>query len=95
MLRRDCEHNHARYTDLPSLPIKRKIFCFFGVFFKSSAFQIYFEVLPLFPNYTGHSKYVDIHMKVLLLSTSFVISVLFGDVEMDRLILCHRQIKYR
>ena len=34
---------------------------------------------------------------LLLISTSFVISVLFGDVktEKNRLILCHRQIKYR
>ena len=23
---------------------------------KSSAFPIYFEILPLFPNFTGHSK---------------------------------------
>ena len=36
-------------------------------------------------------------LEVLLFSTSFVISVLFGDVETDknRLILCDRQIKYR
>ena len=35
--------------------------------------------------------------KVLSVVTSFVISVLFGDAEpgKNRLILCHRQIKYR
>ena len=38
-------------TDLPSLPIKRKNVGFFG------AFPIYFEILPLFPNFTGHRKY--------------------------------------
>ena len=27
-----------------------------GSFFKSSAFPIHFEILPLFPNFTGHSK---------------------------------------
>ena len=27
---------------------------------------------------------IDIHMKVLLFSTSFVISVLFGDVETEK-----------
>ena len=37
------------------------------------------------------------HTEVLLFSTIFVISVRFGDVETEknRLILCHRQIKYR
>ena len=28
-----------------------------GIFFKSSAFPVYLEILQLFPNFTGHSKY--------------------------------------
>ena len=40
---------------------------------------------------------IDRHIEVLLFSTSFVISVQFGDVktEKNRRILGHRQVKYR
>ena len=56
---------------------------------------IFFENLPLFPFLTGHSKYTT-YKHILLFSTRFVISLHFGDVEMEKngLILCHRQIKY-
>ena len=66
---------NSMFTDLPCLPIKRKMFRFHGGFFKSSAFLIYFEI----PNFTGHS------IEVLIFSTSFVISVLFADVKREKI----------
>ena len=61
-----------------------------GRFFKSSAFPIYFEILPLF---LAMANRIHRRIEVLLFSTSFLISVLCGDVETEnRLILCHRQI---
>ena len=57
----------------------------FGRFFlEIFRFPIYFEIFPLFSElYTGYSI-IDI-ADVLLFSTSFVISVLFGDVKTDKI----------
>ena len=69
---------------------------FFHLIFTPSRFKK--KNVVLFPNFTGlNSNNIHSHIEVLLFSTSFVISVVFCDVKMEnnRLILCHRQIKYR
>ena len=43
-------------TDLPSLSINGRYSAFREFLFKSSAFLIYCEILPLFPNFTGYSR---------------------------------------
>ena len=66
------KHRPAKSSDKADLLL-------LGIFFKPSAFPIYFEILPLFPNLTGPSKSNILTLEVWLFSSSFVISVQFGD----------------
>ena len=62
---------------------------------RSSAFTVvFFNLLPFLFIFKLFSFF---HLEVLSFSTSFVISVLFGDIEMkkNRLIQGYRQIQYR
>ena len=65
---------------LPSLPIKRNIFRIWA-FFEIFRFPDLFWNSAAFYHWSLQIIYIYIYMKVLLFSTSFVISVLFGDVE--------------
>ena len=72
------------YTDRPAKSSnKAEDLPLLEIFFKSSAFPIYFEIISLFTNFTGHSKYNT--PGVLLFNTSFVISVQFR-VKTDKII---------
>ena len=83
-------------TDLPSLPIKWKSFYFYRVFFNLPPFRFILKFLRFFRTLLVIANTMHRHIEVLLFSTSFIISVQFGDVEMDKIVfLCHRQIKYR
>ena len=68
-------------TDLPSLPIKRKNFRFLSGFFNLLLSRF---ILKFFRFFLTILVTADTY-KVLLLRTSFVISVLFGDVETEKL----------
>ena len=71
--------------DLQLLGSFLKIFCFSDLFW---------NFIRFFRNLLVIANNIHVHIEVLLFSTSFVISVLFGDVktEKNRLILCHPQI---
>ena len=82
--------------DLPSIPIKQKIFRFLGVFGNLPLSRFILKFFRFLLTILVTANKIDIHVRMLLFSTSFVISVLCGDVETEnRLILCHREIKYR
>ena len=82
--------------DLPSLSIKRNIFCLFLVFFENlPPFRFISKFFRFFCTLLVIANTIHRHIEVLLFSISFFISILFGDVETEknRLILGHRQIK--
>ena len=70
---------HAKSSD------KAEDLPFFAVFLKSSALPIYFEILPLFSELYWLLQITYRHIEVLLFSTSFVISVLFGHVKTEKI----------